>query len=243
MLLSGAVVVSSGDRCATTGQLDVLHDDIPVLPVNLGRNPAKGSAQALRSRMQAAIPVPDCSAAVLESAMAQRDVGTPRPRPRFAPKAPLGWIVQLYRRDALGIQDPELVEKVGGRLYARCLDVLAVSDSLLRCPVCDSVFEVPWIGQPVDRLATCPTCDWSITSGEYHASFEHQDLLGANARGAFARFVEDYPRASRYTERMLPVDRLIHAVHTSGNAVVRNLIEGQPRKVLAILDQLATGRT
>jgi hypothetical protein len=41
----------------------------------------------------------------------------------------------LYRRDALRIQDAELLDKVGGRLYACCLDVLAVSDSLLHCPV------------------------------------------------------------------------------------------------------------
>jgi hypothetical protein len=170
-------------------------------------------------------------------------MSAPHPRPRFAPKVPLAWIVQLYRRDALGIQDSELLDKLGGRLYTRCIDVIAVSDSLLSCPVCHTVFEVPWIGQPVDRQTSCPGCGWSISAGAYHASFEHQDLLGLNARGAFARFVEDYPRARAYAERMLVVDRLIHAVHASGNTVVRNLIEGQPRQVLAVLDQLAAGRT
>ena len=54
------------------------------------------------------------------------------PRLRFAPKVPLAWIVQLYRRDGLGIQDTELLDKVGGRLYTRCIDVLAVSDSMLQ---------------------------------------------------------------------------------------------------------------
>ena|SRR5438874_13303369 len=100
------------------------------------------------------------------------------PLPRFAPKVPVGWIVQLYRRDALGIQDSELLDKVGARLYARCLDVLAVSDSLVRCPVCQTEFEVPWISQPADRVSSCPTCNWSITAGTYHACFDHQDLLG-----------------------------------------------------------------
>ena len=166
----------------------------------------------------------------------------PGARPRFAPKVPVAWIVQLYRRDALGIQDTELMDKVGGRLYTRSVDVLAVSDSVLRCPACGTVFEVPWIGQPADRLSTCPGCGWNISAGAYHASFQHQDLLGSNARGAFERFVEDYPRVRGYAERMLVVDRLIHAVHTSGNTVVRNLIEGRPRQVLAILDRLATGR-
>ena len=166
-------------------------------------------------------------------------MGGPQPLPRFAPKVPAGWIVQLYRRDALGIQDWELLDKVGARLYARCLEVLAVSDSLVRCPQCGTEFEVPWIGQPADRVASCPSCNWSVSPGVYHARFEHQDLLGGNARGAFTTFVEEYPRARSYAERMLIVDRLVHAVHVSGNTVVRNLIEGHPRHVLAILDGLA----
>ena len=164
-----------------------------------------------------------------------------QPLPRFAPKVPVGWIVQLYRRDALGVQDSELLNKVGARLYARCLDVLAVSDSLVRCPVCETEFKLPWIGQPADGIASCPNCKWSISAGAYHACFEHQDLLGGNARGAFTSFIENYPRAQLYAERMLIIDRLVHAVHVSGNTVVRNLIEGHPRNVLATLDRLASG--
>jgi ribosomal protein L37AE/L43A len=163
----------------------------------------------------------------------------PQPVPRFAPKVPLGWIVQLYRRDALGIQDSELLDKVGARLYARCLDVLAVSDSLVRCPLCQTEFEVPWIGRPAGSTAKCPNCNWSISAGAYHARFEHQDLLGGNARGAFKTFVADYPKVGSYPERMLIIDRLVHAVHVSGNTVVRNLIEGRPSHALATLDKLA----
>jgi hypothetical protein len=165
-----------------------------------------------------------------------------QPVPRFAPKVPLGWIVQIYRRDALGIQDSELLDKVGARLYARCLDVLAVSDSLVRCPLCQTEFEVPWIGQPTDSTVKCPNCSWSISAGAYHGSFEHQDLLGKNARGAFQTFVADYPKVGSYSERMLIIDRLVHAVHASGNSVLRNLIEGRPRPALATLDKLAAGQ-
>jgi hypothetical protein len=106
-------------------------------------------------------------------------------RLRFAPKVPVAWIVQLYRRDALQLQDEELVEKVGGRLYARCLDILMVSDGRLACPGCQTEFHVPWIGESPARVAQCPRCTWSITAGTFHASFEHQDLLGINARSAF----------------------------------------------------------
>jgi hypothetical protein len=53
---------------------------------------------------------------------------------------------------------------------------------------------VPWIGEPTDRVAQCPRCAWSITAGTFHASFEHQDLLGVNARSAFAALSPSIPR-------------------------------------------------
>jgi ribosomal protein L37AE/L43A len=138
-------------------------------------------------------------------------------------------------------QDDDLVDKVGRRLYARCLDILMVSDGRLACPECQTEIHVPWIGESAARVAQCPHCAWSITAGAFHASFEHQDLLGINARGAFAEFVEGYPEAHGYPARMLLIDRLVHAVHAGGGPAARNLLEGRPRQVLAILDTLASG--
>src|ERR1700730_2180772 len=138
-------------------------------------------------------------------------MSTQSERLRFAPKLPVAWIVQLYRRDALQLQDDELVDKVGGRLYARCLDILMVSDGRLACPECQTEIHVPWIGESAARVAQCPHCTWSITAGAFHASFEHQDLLGINARSAFAEFVEGYPEARGYPARMLLIGRLVQA--------------------------------
>jgi len=150
--------------------------------------------------------------------------------------------VRLYDSDAAHLQDDELVEKVGWRLHARCADVLMVSDSKVICPVCQAEFAVPWIGMPANRVATCPKGDWSITAGAYHASIEHRDLLGSNARPAFEEFVRRYPSARGYVGRMLLIDRLVHALHTSGNFAARNLLEGRPRKILGTLDALAGKR-
>ena len=102
--------------------------------------------------------------------------------------------------------------------------------------------QVPWIGHSAAEVSSCPGCGWSVTAGEFHASFEHQDLLGMNARGAFMDFVDAYPRARTYSERMLLIDRLVHAVHEGGNPAVRNLVEGNPRDVLDRLDRLAGRR-
>jgi hypothetical protein len=161
----------------------------------------------------------------------------------YAPKVPIGWIIHLYRSDAAGIRDDELVDKVGWRLHARCHDILMVSASQVACPVCHTELTVPWIGQPEDRVSTCPACAWSITAGVFHASFRHRDLLGINAHAAFAEFVALFPAATGYAARVLLIDRIVHAVHTSGGLAARNLLEGNPRRVLAQLDELAgTGR-
>ena len=158
---------------------------------------------------------------------------------RFAPKIPMSWLEQLYRRDALRVRDDELMDKVGARLYARCRDILLVSDSRLDCPECGAEMQVLWIGHRGDERSACPSCGLSITAGEFHRSFEHQDLLGMNALPSFLAFAVAYPRAASYRERMLLVDRLLHAVHSGGNPAVRNLVEGAPRDVLAKLDRLA----
>jgi len=62
-------------------------------------------------------------------------------------------------------------------------------------------------------------------AGAFHASFEHQDLLGINARSALAEFVERYPDARGYPARMLLIDRVLHAVHAGGGPAARNLLE------------------
>jgi hypothetical protein len=74
---------------------------------------------------------------------------------------------------------------------------------------------------------------------DYHATFEHRDLNGAGAREAFADYVTRFPRLTSYAEKMLAIDRLVHAVHRTGGVAARNLFEGRARQVLATLDSLA----
>jgi hypothetical protein len=59
------------------------------------------------------------------------------PRPTYAPRVPVGWIVRLYRSDAMGLHDTELVDNVGWRLHTarnllegRPRAVLATLDAL-----------------------------------------------------------------------------------------------------------------
>jgi len=160
-------------------------------------------------------------------------------RIRWASKLPVAKIVRLYEADATMVHDDELVDDVGWRLLARCQDVLLVTDSKIVCPECGTTFDVPWIGQPHERASICPTCGWATTAREYHASFEHRDLNGAGAREAFAAYVSRFPRLTTYSEKMLAIDRLVHAVHKTGGVAARNLFEGRAREVLAALDSIA----
>jgi ribosomal protein L37AE/L43A len=160
-------------------------------------------------------------------------------RIRWAPKLPVASIVRLYEADARLHRSDDLVDDVGRRLHARCVDVLLVSDSKVVCPACATTFAVAWIGRPAETVSACDACGWSTTAAEYHASFEHRDLNGAGARDAFASFVRRFPRLEGYPEKMLAIDRLVHAVHSTGGRAARNLFEGRARDVLATLDTLA----
>jgi hypothetical protein len=161
---------------------------------------------------------------------------------RWAPKVPVAMIVRVYRLDAEGMEDARLLDDVGWRLLVRSQDVLLVSDSQVRCPRCSTVFDVPWIGQPSDHRSECAGCGWSITAGEYHASFEHQDLNGVGARDAFEEFITRFPRLRSYSEKMVAVDRLVNAVHTTGGLAIRNLFEGRAHKVRATLDAVSQSK-
>ena len=151
-------------------------------------------------------------------------------------------IVRLYNSDAEMQHDSELLDDVGWRLFARCQDVLLVSDSKIVCPQCGTTFQVAWIGERSDQESACDECGWTITAHEYHASFKGRDLNGVGAREAFVAYLARFPRLTTYRDRMLAIDRLVHAVHTTGGLAARNLFEGRAREVVARLDSLAAGR-
>jgi hypothetical protein len=161
----------------------------------------------------------------------------------YAPTLPIGPVVRLYRADAAGVQDEELLHDVAWRLYARCRDVLLISDSKVRCLECRTEFPVPWRGSPPDRVVACPSCGWYLTVAEYRLSYRGTTLQGPGARAVWTEYVTRFPTARTYQERMLLVDRLVHGVHTSRNLATKNLFSGAQRQVLAALDGLAGALT
>lgn len=102
-----------------------------------------------------------------------------------------------------------------------------------------------------DAPVACPTCARQTTYLAFHLSWRHHDLYGGNAVPAFETYVQGYPLAGTARERLLLIDALIHAFHSSLKQPVsahsrragENLIEGSKRQVRDLLDTLAAGDT
>jgi hypothetical protein len=170
------------------------------------------------------------------------------PRIRWAPKVKQEKIWSLYQQDARGIMDEELIDEVGWALYSRCQSILWVTDrNRVSCPRCHQVIVCPSERWSRDVPIVCPRCAWQATFGQWRDSWRHRDLHGGNAMPAFRSFVEQWERANSPRERMLLIDRLIHAFHWSlrqnqpFGPAGRNLIEGKYDEVVAFLDRLTYG--
>lgn len=113
------------------------------------------------------------------------------------------------------------------------------------CPRCRAEIVCPGARWSRDQPIACERCGWRATYGQWRDSWRHRDLFGGNAMDAFRAFVADYPEAATARDRILLIDRLIHAVHRSvrRNRVFRpaahNLLEGTVPQVREFLDELA----
>ena len=168
-------------------------------------------------------------------------------QPQWAPRVPPGKIRRLYQNDAMGLVDEELIEDVGTTLYLRCQSMVTAKNAQLgraTCPRCGAV--IPHTRSKSQRI-TCPECAWQTTVGDYLGTIKDRGLLGGGAE-AFARtFVETYPTLRSPRERMLLIDRLIHAFHWEmhGDMMSRplgsDLIAIRFEEVVELLDTLTYG--
>jgi hypothetical protein len=154
-----------------------------------------------------------------------------------------GLIKRLYRTDARGIVDEELIDKVGYALLDRCETIRRVTER--RCPQCAQKLEGIWRG-PRERTISCPACGWESTWAAYHSSYKRRRIHGGRAYPFFLKFLADFPKCRTPQEKMLAIDRLIHAVHEGAEKIwtspaASNLIEGKRAEVVAFLDRLAYG--
>ena len=164
-------------------------------------------------------------------------------RIQWAPKVPPFKIRRLYENDAQGILDQTLIDEVGYALYARCESVWIVTER--RCPQCTARCQRSEEAEPI---LSCPSCGWSTPWKAYKRSYKGKRIHGGRAYAFFLTYMDEWLQARGPREKMLAIDRVIHALHESANQVWTlpasvNLIEGSFEEVIAFLDDLAYGDT
>ena len=155
-------------------------------------------------------------------------------------------IHRLYLLDVKGVADEELVNDVGYAMYARCESIRIATEAhhgKVACRTCGSVIERA--GYDKAELLRC-ACGWSKTWGEYLKSYQRRQLYGGHALPDFLAFLERWPHARTYRDKLLAIDALVHACHLPermpwARPAATNLIEGTASELAVFLDELAYG--
>lgn len=167
-------------------------------------------------------------------------------RYRWSPKLSRQTLKRLYASDSAGLKDEELIDDVGYTLYARCLqgrdERRLIESGKLKCHHCAEILKVKGMG----TLIECP-CGHQYLFRDYMRSFRTDNMPSGAATAIFNAFVEDWPRAKGYAEKMRLVDGLIHEFHINLHSGVKgrflgvNLIEGSKKQIEDLIIGLAYG--
>jgi hypothetical protein len=109
------------------------------------------------------------------------------------------------------------------------------------CFQCRAAIEHKWA---FEEPMTCRECGWTTTWRKYLDTYQNKQLFGGKGYRNFLVFLEAWPVAASAQDKLLAIDRLIHACHDDAqNPMYRpagvNLIEGNAHDVARLLDELA----
>jgi hypothetical protein len=160
--------------------------------------------------------------------------------PRIAPEV----IRRLYREDASGVVRPELIDDVGYALLMRCETIQRVTERL--CPKCGSPMDGVFASEVRTRAIKCTGCGFQTTWEHYHRSYKKDRVHGGRAYPWFLDYLKAFPTCRTPQEKMVCIDRLIHATHGALEDIytkpaAENLIRGKWQEIKAVLDDLAYG--
>ncbi len=150
-------------------------------------------------------------------------------------------LMRLYKSDAEGMPDEELLENIGLELYVRCREAKEIYGLMeryrIKCLHCGGVLGGPGI-------LVCG-CGREYTYQAYRKGFRENNMPRGAASAVFDRFLEDWMAARSAWEKMLRIDGLIHAFHIAaisgaqGRPVGVNLIQGSKKQVVELIEALA----
>jgi ribosomal protein S27AE len=169
-------------------------------------------------------------------------------KPTWEPRVPPGKIQQMYRDAARGLMDDGLIADVGTCLFLRCKSILVANEANVgraACPRCETI--IPHTRDKRQRIR-CSKCGWQTLWVHYAQTFDGKGLLGGGSIPFVHGYVETYPLAQTPRERIILIERLIHAFHWEmhhqigmSRPVACDLIAGRFEDVVTFLDTLAYG--
>lgn len=163
-------------------------------------------------------------------------------RYHWSPKVSRRDLERLYALDARQMGDEALVDEVGFALYARCLqgrDERALIESgRMKCHGCGAI-----LGYSTG-LIEC-ACGQQYLFRDYMRAFRTNNMPSGSAAHIFQAFLNAWPRANGYAQKMRLVDGLVHEFHMNlvtgvkGRFVGVNLIEGTKKQIEQLILSLA----
>jgi hypothetical protein len=160
----------------------------------------------------------------------------------WSPKLSRQKLAKLYKSDANGFQDEEMIDDVGYTLYARCLqgrdERLLIESKKIKCHNCKNILPAS------SALIQCQ-CGNQYLFREYMRSFRKEKMPSGSATKIFNDFIKNWSKAKGYIEKMLLIDRLIHEFHINLNSGVKgrfvaiNLIQGTKKQIGDLIISLA----
>ena len=167
-------------------------------------------------------------------------------RPTWAGRVPRHKIAELYKKDALGICDEDLIDEVGIGLLVRIREIFRAREAnsgLARCPLCRC-----GIAHDFDPafLIRCESCNWELAWSEYQKSFQGKHLIASGMSAFMKEYLEKYQVAKSPRQKIILIDTLIHRYHweLEGGLTgpgARDLIGGKTQDVIDFLNELSYG--
>ena len=173
--------------------------------------------------------------------------------PQWAKQVERDKILRLYSSHAAGIFDEGLADEVAYAMLARAESIIKVTrvheQGILDCPSCSCAVQCD--GQKSWNIFKC-TCGWNLSRGELHKTYQHKQLVGGAAMPVIEDAVKLFPGKGSYNDKIIWIDRLIHAFHGELNTLreetgmayrpaARNFIEGSLMQVVELIFSLAYG--
>jgi len=165
-------------------------------------------------------------------------------------------LYRLYKGEAKGLLDEDLLEDIGLTFYTRCKQAketrACMDKGQIICHHCRCILTAGRVSPTGSVLVSDSSiinceCGYSYTYREYRRSCNAVNMPGGRAYPIFEHFIQKWPGCREVKNKMLLIDWLIHECHVTlmsgekGRSVCINLIEGTLKQIAELIIELAYG--